>query len=291
MDKNLENSKDRRPSRPAVAQPVELDDDFSDVDVEELEFDDDGNLVGADDMDDMDDDSIDDAESGEDSMDDDDSSEDQDDEEPDDEEEAPPKKPATKKKLTPADIKVIQLKKEQKKLLKEKQELERKMAAKQNEKAETDLVAKYVAQGFDEDTAKDKASMDIRLKNFEERQTLIDFREENYEVFAKYPKARAYAREIMQAANTGFMSVEEICRTKFGGRPEREERANAAARGQSTREVADNGQRVSRADRAGTAPTAEGLTAAQRKDKAQLERIFNNGKKMTVQEYLNVSRL
>jgi hypothetical protein len=288
MKENLENSKDRKSTRPAVATPVELSDDFSEVDVEELEFDDDGNLIGADDLDD---DSEDDSELGEDEQDDAESLDEQEEETESDEEEAPKAKPATKKKLTPADIKVIELKKELKKEQKEKQELAQKITAKQNAQVETDLVAKYVAQGFDEDTAKDKASMDIRLKSFEERQTLIDFREENYEVFARYPKARAYAKEIMQAANAGFLSVEEICRTKFGGKPEREERASAAARGQSTREVADDGQRVSRADRAGKAPTAEGLTAEQRKDKAQLERVFNNGKKMTVQEYLNVSRL
>lgn len=198
-----------------------------------------------------------------------------------------PDKP--KHKLTPAEIAIIETRKANKVLAQRLKDLESKLAEKEQAKTAESGIAKYIEQGNDEETAKRLYNDEKRSSVLEERVELLDFREENAEVFAKYPQARANAKDIMRVVKEGrgFITPEQVCAGLYGsGKPDREARAIAAARGESTREVDANGKTLSRQDRGSAATTTGELTAAQRKDKARLERIFTNGKPMTVKEYL-----
>jgi len=189
-----------------------------------------------------------------------------------------------KRKITPAEVAIIELKKENK--LKEKRlaDLEQRLAEQSKAKDVETGIAKYIAEGNDEETAKRLYTEDQRYQRLEARTELLDFREDNSEVFARFPQAKQNAQEIMRVVKLGVMTAEQVCIGLYGAsKPDRETRAISAARGESTREVDANGRTLSRSDRAGTTSTAEGLTVWEIRDKARLERVLRT--KISDKEY------
>jgi hypothetical protein len=189
-----------------------------------------------------------------------------------------------KRKITPAEVAIIELKKENK--LKEKRlaDLEQRLAEQSKAKDVETGIAKYIAEGNDEDTAKRLYTEDQRYQRLEARTELLDFREDNSEVFARFPQAKQNAQEIMRVVKLGVMTAEQVCIGLYGSsRPDREARAISAARGESTREVDNSGRTLSRSDRAGSTSTAGGLTPSEIRDKARLERMLRT--KISDKEY------
>lgn len=200
------------------------------------------------------------------------------------------KSASAKKKLSPAEVAIIELKKENKLKEKRLRDLEQKIIDQNKEKEQESGIAKYVAEGHDEETAKRYYADDQRYQELKERTEILDFREENSEVFAKYPQARNNVKQIMQVVKSGLMSAEQVCKGLFGNAvSDRETRAALAAKGESLYE--NKGNTLSRQDRNGSINTQEGLSVEQKREKAQLERLFKLKKPLTVQEYLNVSKL
>ncbi len=218
--------------------------------------------------------------------------EDDDEEESDEEEEEEQPKPKSKKKrtLSPADIKVIEMKKQQKRLLQKNKELEAKVNQKTQQQEEEDAVSKYIAQGESEEDARKLAATDLRFKSLEQRQERLDFREANEDVFAKYPNAKREVDRIMKAAKASGMTAEQVCRGLYGGSniPDRDIRARASANGEYSRDVNPNAGRLSNAQRTAQAVESMGLTAEERRHKTRLERIFNDGKRMSDKDFREI---
>lgn len=191
-----------------------------------------------------------------------------------------------KHKLTAAEIAIIETKKANKLLEKRLKDLETQLAEREQAKVAESGIAKYVEQGHDEETAKRLYKEDQRASVLEERVELLDFREENAEVFAKYPQAKANAKEIMQVVKQGkgFVTAEQICIGLYGsGKPDREARAIAAAKGESTREVDATGRTTSKAERAGNQSKSTVLTPSEVAEKKVFERFMK--RPVTAEEY------
>ena len=191
------------------------------------------------------------------------------------------------KSPTPADIKVINLKKENKALQQQLNDVLKAQQALALEQEKENLRKDYVVQGYDEDTAKTMSANEIRLRQLEEQLNVATFREENSDILALYPEAKANIGSIMRNAKLTGMTVEQICKGLYGTPTinENDRRAIQAVKGQSTREVVDNKTNI--------IPTATAdttvLTRAQQTEKAYLERL-NHGK-LTMEEYKKYSRL
>ena len=286
MAKKLENdNKDK--NKKLVEDPgfsvVELDDD-ADTGMEEsdLELDEEGNFV-ADLGEEIDDDKSADnsAEDTDDEDEEPDEDPDADTEEPDDEDKEPEPEPEVKsvqknKKLSPETIKLIALEKENRRL-------KRAAVEKSEAKKSADLVKEYLAQGHDEDTAKRYASQDIQTQRLQTEVELLRFERSNAKVFEKYPQAAERTDEIMQKSKAAGMTAEEVCRGLYG-RPslEREDRAMRAARGESTRTVEPAGPTTARV---GKADPNGALSAKDIAYKKELERRFNHGQAMSLDEF------
>ena len=293
MAKQLDTPNNEQQSildEPVVTAEV-LEDEIDDVDEFDLEdsMDEDGNIFEDDEEVIDEEEDVDDSEEELDT-DDEDLEESDEDEEPEEELPEPTPKRKAKKKLSPADIKVINLKKEKQKLEQEKAELQRKLQEKNQAKETENLQAQFVAQGYDEDTAKNMAANEIRIKQIELRQAVLDFRDANEDTFDKYPEAKKNVADIMQKSKASGLTAEQICMALYGQAKvnPREERASRAARGEATRVTTEDS--VSRASRTGTRQEEVSLTSAQRREKRILEQTFNNGKQMTNAEYLRYSR-
>lgn len=301
MAKKLEKTNNEQQS--ILETPEEsgmvLDDEVEEVEDFDLEdnMDEDGNIIDdIDDGDDLDepgdeDDLPDDGEDDADIEDDEEEvSEDSIDSNESETEEQPVSTKKGKRKLTPADIKVINLKKENQKLLQKQQELERQLQEKAQAREAESLQEQYVAQGYDEDTAKNMAANELRIKQIEQRQAVLDFRDTNEEVFDRYPEAKKNVADIMQKSKASGLTAEQICIALYGQSRvnPREARASAAARGEPTRQVGTD--RVSQASRSAGQQESITLTATQRREKQILERTFNKGQKMTNEEYLRYSK-
>ena len=293
MAKKLDKTNNEQQNNSFLETPVETPDKLDD----EYELDDDIDLEGSMDEEgnilDFEDDEPGETEpedeEAEDSLDEDTDTDDDEVDLDEDEPEPPVKK--GKKKLTPAEIKVINLKKENQKLQQDKERLEQQMQDKRSAQEKEKLESDFVAQGYDEDTAKNMAANEVRIKQIEQRQAILDFRDNNEEVFDRYPEAKKNVADIMQKSTASGLTAEQICLALYGqgqAKP-REERAARAVRGESTRETGTDV--VSEASRFGNRPEGESsLTAGQRKEKRMLERMFNNGDKMTDAEYLRHSK-
>ncbi len=290
MAKNFEKEKDQNTDNAVLdGEDIQVSTDdpgFAD----DLLFDDDGNII--DNGFDAEDDDPDIEPNDDENMGDvpDDFDEDEPEEDQDEEEDEEPKPKSKKRKLSPADIKVIELKKERQRWLQEKQELEAKVNQKNQQQEEEDAVSKYIAQGEDEESARKLAATDLRFKSLEQRQERLDFREANEEVFVKYPNAKQEVDRIMRAVKASGMTAEQVCRGLYGGSstPDRDLRARASANGEYSRDVNPNAGRLSNAQRTATAVESAGLTAEERRHKTRLERIFNGGKRMSDKEFREI---
>ena len=264
MDKKLENGKVAESSivEEVPEMPLEMDDmeDFDD----DIQVDEDGNFI------------IDDDEPDENEEEDIEESDDED-IEADEEIESEPeqvKSAKAKKKLSPAEIKLVALKKEN-------QELKRKMREKQEKKEADNLVAKYVDQGYDEDTAKRYASQDVETNKIKQEVELLRFERENAKVFERYPQAAEQAEEILEKSKLSGLTVEQVCRAMFTrDMPDYEKRALKAAKGESVREV--------NSKTAGGTQYAEDIRdTLTREDRAYIravEKAINRGKPLSKEE-------
>lgn len=266
MDKKLENGK----AGTSIVEEIEDTAFADDMDVNDtedfddgIEIDDEGNFIVEDDEPEDDEEAEEPAES------------DEEDDTDVEEDEAEPAKPAkAKKKLSPAEIKLINLKKEN-------QELKRKMREKQEKKEAEALVSKYVDQGYDEDTAKRYASQDVETNKLKQEVELLRFERENAKVFEKYPEAADQAQEIMEKSKLSGLTVEQICRALFTrDMPEYEERALRAARGESVRDVKE----PQSTGRQYTESVRESLTREDRAYIRAIEKAINHGKPLSKEE-------
>jgi len=187
------------------------------------------------------------------------------------------KKTPPKRKPTPAELKVIALKKEN-------QELKKKLQEDANKQAKESLVAQYVERGHDEETAKRYAEQDIENKLIKEQLAVLKFERDNADVFAMYPEARERSQEIMEKAQAADLTAEQICRALFGDpKPDYEERAIRAAAGEYSRSVYAGA--TSSAERAALASIEKTLTKEERLFKRRLEQLFNEGKPISMEEF------
>lgn len=247
--------------------------DDEDSEFDDFEFDDDGNDTDEyDEEPDIDDDDLDDVQ---------DTDNDDADEEP---EEEPVVAKPKQNKLSPADIKVINLKKENAKLAKENAEYQKMINEKLLEKEKVELKKKYEEQGYDEDTAEVYAKSELRMKQLEERQALYDFKEENEDVFKLYPQAKADISTIMRNSKLTGMTAEQICKGMYGSISDSERRAIESVKGNPTRSTSQN-DRATTSIKSSTASSNDVLSPKDLKYKRILETKFNGGEKMTVAEY------
>lgn len=206
--------------------------------------------------------------------------EDVDEDESDDIEEEPVKSKKEGGKLTKAEIRLIALKKENKQLLKEKQELEGRIKEKSLASEKETLKQKFIAEDYDEDVAEKMANDELRIRQLEERQALLDFRDENDSLFVKYPQAKADAKTIMHNMKATGMTAEQLCRGMYGtpkAANELERRASDGAKGNIPSKSA-------RKPITQQSKQAE-LTSRDLAYKARLEREFLGGDKMSTEEF------
>ena len=191
----------------------------------------------------------------------------------------------TGKKLSPAELKIIALKKEKQALeqqLKEKKETETKAQADADRET---ILNRFIEQGWEPDTAKVMTETELRIKSLEMKEAIMDFREANTEVFTAYPQAKADIATIMKKARLTGMTAEQICRGLYATTiPDNEKRALDAINGKSTREVKDT-TNVSSAIRGNNTIDSVGLTPSELREKRILEQRFNGGNKLTDKEY------
>ena len=195
--------------------------------------------------------------------------------------------PEKKHMTSKEEAKIIAQKKELQKLQKEKQELERKLAEKETVSEQKKLADSFVEQGYDEDTAKNMALSEIRIKKLEQRQIISDFRIENEEVFAKYPQAKTDIPRIMKIMENTDEDAETVCAILFGKSktPDYEQRALDAAKGLSTRETDTTASKVSQAERSSAGSSDVALTPSELRLKRWLEKNYNEGEKLTVKQF------
>lgn len=283
MAKNLENSADKKKTS-FVEEPeesVDILDGEEDEDVTiPLDFDEEGALFS----DDEEDEEETDEEQEEDEEQ--DSEEEEIDESAQEEEQV--QKPVVKtKQKSPAESKIVRLKKESQLKDKAIADLQKKLQDKENSSQLDTLKTDYLTKGYDEDTAAKYAKDDLRIAQIEARQAALDFREQNEEVFARYPQAKANALDIMQRATAARMSAEEICRGLYG-KPElplHEQRAREAAKGNSTRTTRETPDTASASRVSTSLNKNDTLSPDEIKEKRTIERIFNKGQELSVADY------
>lgn len=191
-------------------------------------------------------------------------------------------KPKSKAK-SPAEIKIINLKKENEALLKKQRELEDKINEKKSDEEKTATIKKLVDKGYDKDYAESFVELEQRLKKSEQAQERLDFREQNIEVFAKYPQAKADIETIMRKSKAADMTAEQICKALYGndGLSEHERRAINAVKGTQTNSTQTRNLNDAKGV-SGKQSETIGLTANELSYKRALEKA--SGVKMTDDE-------
>ena len=241
-------------------------DDFEEMAEDDADEEDDGLEVDALDEDDAEDDEQDDT--------------DTDELDAEEEEPEPVKSKKEGGKLTKAEIRLIALKKENKQLIKEKQELEGRIQEKSLATEKETIKQKLIAEDYDEDVAEKMANDELRIRQLEERQALLDFRDENDSLFVKYPQAKTDAKTIMRNMQATGMTAEQLCRGMYGtakAANELERRASEGAKGNIPSKSA-------RKPITQQSKQAE-LTSRDLAYKAKLEREFLGGDKMSTEEF------
>jgi len=287
-NKNIDNGKDQKLTS-SVADPDESVIDGTDLDEDQdeestLKFDLDGNIV-----DNEDDEELEDPDNEEEE---DDSGEELDEglEEEDVEESAPvKKKDSTSRKISSAEIKIIELKKEKQRLIKEKQDLQKALTSRQEKKVEESAISDLISKGFDEETAKQTVQTNSRFKQIEQDNAILKFMIVNDKTFMKYPEAKEQAELIKKQVDLGLMTADQVCKVMFGGNgSQTESRARDAARGYSTRDVDENGNRISNVNRASVGSKSGKLTESEEKERLKMEKLFKQ--KVSVEDYIKYTK-
>ena len=200
--------------------------------------------------------------------------------------ESKPKVESKKRGLSPAEIKLINLKKELAQAQKELIEKEKQLQVKANEQEKENLREELVKKGYDPEYAESFAESKIEIKQLKEKAAIADFKDENEDVFSKYPQARVNAATIMRNVQLTGMTAEQICIGLYGEKKvsDMETRAIKAAQGISTKEVKQetgSGYIPS----ATTKTAGKGLSRTEQLEKREFERVFNQGKPLTEEEY------
>ena len=149
--------------------------------------------------------------------------------EPDDDDSEPEEeqpKAKDKKVLTPSERVIVELRREAKKLKQEKEEAERKLAERQESKAEEDSLYNKYLDEYDEKEARRRAKDDMKQSSLEKQIEALTFERMNRKVLSQYPNADADLDKIMKASKTSGMTVGQVCRGLYGVvRTEKESRA------------------------------------------------------------------
>ena len=194
----------------------------------------------------------------------------------------------TKNKPTKADIKIINLKKANAELIRKQSELQKQLEEQTFNKQKESLVEKYMSDGYDEETAKDMASDKVKLTEIEKKLELFTFKEENEELFLKFPEAKANLSLIMNNSKLTGMTPEQICKGLYGTSvPLNEQRATQSAKGQSTRNVNPN-TNVARVVTGTRTNESSSLSQSDLNYKRQLEITFNGGKQLSNEEFMSI---
>lgn len=193
------------------------------------------------------------------------------------------------KKPSKDERKIQALKNEAKRLQKEKLELQRKLESKFDADATEELQKKYVSAGYDEEEAKVKAKEEVRQNRLEERLEQLEFKDTNYTVFQKYPKAVAEMSKVMRAVKASGMTVEQVCRGLYGAPvPEAERRAKAAVTGElGGNTPSDN---VANATRSSKPVPKTTLSDKEIRAKREIEKMYNGGKQMSDADFVAIYR-
>ncbi len=179
-----------------------------------------------------------------------------------------------KRELSPAEIKLVALKKENK-------ALREKMRENQDKRKAETLAKKYVDEGYDEDTARRYANQDIDSDKLRREVALLRFENKNADVFERYPEALEDIDEIMHKAQAADMTAEQVCMALYG-RPTYDQNALRAARGESIYDSGGNRGSGSALRSAGT--ERDGVSRKEQSMIRQMERLFNNGKPLSKEE-------
>lgn len=183
--------------------------------------------------------------------------------------------PKAKSNKSPAELKIVALKEENKRL---KSEMATLKQGKQSNEQDA-LVDKYKKMGYDDDTARINAENEIQFSEIKNQLALQNFKEANHTVLNLYPKAKDNLAWLMNASKASGMSVDEICRGKWGNDPTTLEQRNKM----SVTSVHDGGaDGVGKAQRTATQQGSLELSADDAKRKAFYERLVGP---LTVEEY------
>lgn len=275
-----------------------LNEDENENEFDEFSFDEDGNIEDFDEdeeedmekeLDDLNEEPE--EESDEDKSDTEEESETEETEEDDKQEEEPEvveTKPYKSKKLSPSEIKVINLKKENARLAKERQELLKQVEEKQTKAKKQSIVDEYIEKGYDEDTANLYAEQNIKLEQIEEKQEILDFREEHAELFNTYPEAKQDIKSIIKNSKATGMTPEQICRGLYGDEKDSEVRARNSVMGKPTRNITED--KATRAMSSGHNKKTIQLSSKEIKMKRILEKKFNGGQQISNEEFKRLIR-
>lgn len=147
-----------------------------------------------------------------------------------------------------------------------------------------ELLEQFKSKGYDEDTAEIYATNEVRLNELQSKLELQEFKENNLAVINKYPKAINDIKWLMDASKSTGMTVEEICRGRYGNDIlTKEQRNKDAVMNEQDSSVNTS---VSAALKNASSPSDTTLNSKDEKQKEFFENLF--GEKLSVKEYLDL---
>lgn len=191
-------------------------------------------------------------------------------------------------KLSPAELKIVNQKKEMQKMKQQMAEMQAKIDEKTSAKEAEELQKKFLDEGWDEATSKTLSATEIRMKVLEQKIEASEFERSNRGILNKYPQAEDNIQTIMKNAKLTGMTVEQICTGLYGTTkqlPDYEQRVLDGAMGKPTREIPDKTSTAKRSSET----TASTLSREDQKYKRTLESMFNGGKPLTNEEFNKIN--
>lgn len=147
-----------------------------------------------------------------------------------------------------------------------------------------ELLEQFKSKGYDEDTAEIYATNEVRLNELQSKLELQEFKENNLAVISKYPKAINDIKWLMDASKSTGMTVEEICRGRYGNDILTKEQRNKDA--VMNEQGSSVNTSVSTALKNASIPADTNLTATDERQKEFFENLF--GEKLSVKDYLDL---
>lgn len=196
-------------------------------------------------------------------------------------------KEVPKKTSNKDQAKIVALKRE----LKEAKEKLNAAVTQEKVQAETkqldELVGKYTALGYDEDTSKHYAQTDFEMQEIKRELATAKFIAANADLLKVYPDAKNDTDKILNTMKLTGFTAKQVCRAMYDQETTnpKMERAKQAVSGKLERKESTNS--VSSATRSASGEQKTQLTESQRIDKKKFERMFNLGD-MSPKEYLEL---